>query len=276
MPTEYDLQYDFFLVDKHRRDANYSMNKMHYHTSHELMIIESGETNFMIHDKLYKLKRGDVALVPKNILHKNNGGSAHVRYVVNFSDDYLEKYYSHDAVRQLMKCFHTHKLTLSETVFENVLFVVNLLNNENEYGFVLIADLLAHLCMATDETDTEEKLKSNEQLDMLLEYINTHYAEITGLDYIADAVHFSKSYICQLIKRTTGMTISEYLNGVRIKKACELLHDGVMNISEVAAACGFDSASYFGKVFRKTVKMTPMQFKKIAADNAVPISRDFR
>ncbi|MNG27780.1 HTH-type transcriptional activator RhaR [compost metagenome] len=59
-----------------------------------------------------------------------------------------------------------------------------------------------------------------------------------------------------------GITPFEYLNRVRIEEAAELLGSSALTVAQIAAATGFETTSYFGKVFRRYVGMTPLQYRE--------------
>ncbi len=266
MPNQFCLHADFFEANHFKRDKSFKMRTSHSHTAHEIIIIESGKANLVIKDKLYSVTRGDVLLIPKETLHKNNGGFDHIRYVINVSDEYLKRYVTDSVHKQLTACFKKRCISLTDSAFYRAIDLAGRING-NEFDYVYLINLLALFCDPENQKNSNSR-PDNDHINSILEYINNHYADIKCLDDISTAMHISKSYLCQIIKRTTDMTVSEYLNGVRINRACALLKEKALNVSETAYACGFDSVSYFGKVFRKSVNMSPMEFKKTICKSA--------
>ena len=83
------------------------------------------------------------------------------------------------------------------------------------------------------------------------------------------SVESMSAYLCisrvQLYKRMislTGITPSEYLRAKRIKRAEELMHDGSLNVSEIAYKVGFNNPRYFSKYFQEEYGVTPSQYMK--------------
>ena len=76
-------------------------------------------------------------------------------------------------------------------------------------------------------------------------------------------IHLSVSAFCKFFKRASGKTFSDYTNEIRIAFACQLLIETDMSISEIATASGFDSMSYFNRVFLKKKKIQPAAFRKL-------------
>lgn len=92
-------------------------------------------------------------------------------------------------------------------------------------------------------------------------YIDEHFAAGVDLSNIADEACFSKFHFTRLFKAIYGKTPHQYLTGVRINRAIELLTDG----ATVAKACfsvGFDSISSFTGLFRRRTGLTPAAFQK--------------
>ena len=94
-------------------------------------------------------------------------------------------------------------------------------------------------------------------LDLLLE----RYDEPWSLEQLAGVAGLSKGYFCSCFKQVTGMTAVSYLNERRIQQAAWLLRTTTQPILAVAQACGFDNASYFIRVFRRALGMTPSQYR---------------
>jgi AraC-like DNA-binding protein len=77
---------------------------------------------------------------------------------------------------------------------------------------------------------------------------------------LSDALHLSTGHISRVFRRTTGMTLEEFLIRQRVELAKRTLLDPRLNVAEVAERCGFCNPAYFASVFRKYVNCTPRQF----------------
>ncbi len=72
----------------------------------------------------------------------------------------------------------------------------------------------------------------------------------------------SLCYPSRIFKRITGIPFTDYMNGVRIKESERLIRLGGLPMSEIALAAGFRSATQFGRVFKKTVGVSPSEYKR--------------
>ena len=98
------------------------------------------------------------------------------------------------------------------------------------------------------------------------DYIETHYPSIHTQE-LMDLFHFQKDYFNRLIKKKTGMTYSEYLQDIRLKKARQLLDETNLSVSDITEQIGYHNKGYFYKIFTRKYGMTPAQYRKDAGTN---------
>lgn len=94
-----------------------------------------------------------------------------------------------------------------------------------------------------------------------IRYIHMHYAEPLSLSRMAQEAHLSESYFSTLFKKGCGYGFREYLSKVRVDRAKELLEKTNMGVTEIAQAAGFDSQSYFSKVFHQRTGLSPSEYR---------------
>jgi AraC-like DNA-binding protein len=100
------------------------------------------------------------------------------------------------------------------------------------------------------------------RLERVMSFLNAHYVEPIRLATLAELAAMSESQLQRFFKRCTRMTISDYLNQLRIGRACALLMQPDRPIGQIAAELGYGQASYFTRQFRATKGMTPMAFRR--------------
>ena len=94
-------------------------------------------------------------------------------------------------------------------------------------------------------------------------YIRRHYAEELSVQTMANQFSLSYSYFSRIFKEIIGRSFKEYVNAVRINHAERMLLSGDKSVSEIAAACGYNDAAYFIKVFREIKGVSPKAYKKL-------------
>ena len=92
-------------------------------------------------------------------------------------------------------------------------------------------------------------------------FIEEHSGEELSLSRVAKAVNIHPNYLSEKFKQVTGMNFVEYVARTRFEKACRLLHDGDLRISDIAFAAGFQSLSQFNRVFKRLTGKSPTQFR---------------
>lgn len=105
-------------------------------------------------------------------------------------------------------------------------------------------------------------------LNRLNEEIEKHISEENfSVESLTDIFNISRSNLQRKLKTISGVTPGDYLRNYRLRKACKLLLETDMRINEVAFHVGFNSASYFTKVFQKTYNMLPKEFMSKYTNN---------
>ncbi|MDN5276704.1 MAG: two-component system, response regulator YesN [Clostridiales bacterium] len=75
-------------------------------------------------------------------------------------------------------------------------------------------------------------------------------------------MYISPYYLSHLFKEELNITFLEYLTMVRMEEAKKLLKDTSLSIVAIASQVGYEDASYFSKVFKKYVGISPAQYRK--------------
>jgi len=126
---------------------------------------------------------------------------------------------------------------------------------------VLSSEIYALLCaLLTPEKSNDRKTSAASEAK---KYIAAHFDETVRVDDLAKAAHMSTSHFARLFKEATTFSPYEYLLGVRLEKAKELLLKTELSVSEIAYKTGFNSDANFICYFKKEVGISPLQFRKM-------------
>lgn len=98
-------------------------------------------------------------------------------------------------------------------------------------------------------------------VEKINQYIEQHLDGDLSLTQLAEIVHLNPSYLSRLYKISSGISLSEYINEVKLNKCRELLRQPYLKIHEVGSAVGFYSPPYFTRFIKKMVNMTPQEFR---------------
>ena len=79
---------------------------------------------------------------------------------------------------------------------------------------------------------------------------------------MAEFVGMSSTYFSKKFKEVTGFGFKEYILNIRMKKACLLLLETKLSVTEIAYETGFNDSNYFGDVFKRIKGVSPLKYRK--------------
>lgn len=163
--------------------------------------------------------------------------------------------------------FFTH-----DYIIASIERMIQTYEQNDEYAYELSAacyDLLIHLPQMIEPLASLEAQTGSIMMTTVISYIEQNYQNFINLDDVARHCNYSKEYLCAVFKREMNQTLNTFLTGVRISKArVDLLQNPQKRVQDVAYDCGFNSASYFCKVFKRYEGMTPDQYRKLRGVHA--------
>ena len=127
-----------------------------------------------------------------------------------------------------------------------------------KYYSEFVRTMIAAFCKRRDSIYHSRRKSLTEQTK---DYVEAHLGERLQNDQIAQALFLNVDHLNRIFKKETGMTLSEYISVKRIDRAKLLLLTTRMPVSEVAMSVGFQSFSYFSKIFKKRVGVEPSKFR---------------
>ncbi|MEG0924402.1 MAG: PocR ligand-binding domain-containing protein [Anaerovoracaceae bacterium] len=95
-----------------------------------------------------------------------------------------------------------------------------------------------------------------------IRYVSEHYSENISLDSAAKSIHANTTYLSSLFKKETGLSFTLYLSQFRIHQSLRLLSETNIDLTSISYMVGFNSQSYFTKVFREIMDSTPTEYRK--------------
>ena len=104
----------------------------------------------------------------------------------------------------------------------------------------------------------------NENVKNIINYINENLYNNIKISDIENEFHYNKHYIMRLFKKETGLTITDYMNQVKILNSLSQLSKTNDLILKVALDNGFNSQEYYCEIFYKVMNQTPSNYRKIS------------
>jgi AraC-like DNA-binding protein/mannose-6-phosphate isomerase-like protein (cupin superfamily) len=250
----------------------------HYHPEYELTYIVKGSGKRLVGDSYENFEAGDVVLLGPMLPHtwvtekklQENCSAIVIQFTNSFAEQLLQFPEMSDIGKLFAKTCRGIRFYSSKNKDFAVL-LKKMIDSNDLMKLTLLIQVLQQLCntkYATLSSAQYKIMKGNEnqqRINKVLSYIQKDCKENITLHKAASLIHLSESAFCKFFKRATGKTFSDYTNDIRVANVCQLLIETDKPISEIAFGSGFDSLTYFNRIFLKKKKIRPGQWRKQAA-----------
>ena len=274
----------------HYRDAQLDEVSLHHHDFYEVYLFLSGNVDYVIESRKYRVTPGDVLLISPNELHQpllSQEPMVYERIVLWIDKTYLEQFAA--VGTDLERCFvqaarnHTNLVRTDPNDLQLLVTLLEHTRNElesKEFGSAMAADtlLIQALVMLNrlaqrGGQSAELRDKSGSVVGKVLGYIDEHYHEDLSLDFLANQFFISKYHLSREFNRLTGTSVYRYIIQKRLVMAKQMLGQGIPS-SEVYQSCGFGDYSNFYRAFKSEYQISPKEYvAKLKTDSALTAAR---
>ena len=252
----------------------------HWHATLEINICASGVLKTSTQRGEYIVREGDAVLVNANVLHRNEAyeGAPGVRVQTHMFDRSLvaaAELPQRRYVAPVVECTLLDALPLFRENAEHRAVLEALdrafeAASEEKDGYELeICGLLNRAwqgvyAQALPVIGARQPLPRMEtaRLKQMLGFIREHYAEDISPADVAASAGVCERECFRCFRQELGTTPLATLTDFRLRRAAELLRETDRSVSDIAAACGFATSSYFGKVFRSRMNLSPLAYRR--------------
>lgn len=256
-------------------------DKLHQHPEWQLTLILEGMGQLMVGDYIGRFEPGDVFLLGANIPHvfrsdeeyfKRGTQKLSVSNTLFFDFDALGKgIWEVDEfldlklfVGSIKGCFAVKGSTkdlLTEKIrmFQHISGLAKILGSLEILNAIHHSSDLVQLNRLAPIRDYSEA--EGNRMRNVMQFILAESQRNISLNEVSEVANMSKEAFCRFFKERTGKTFTEFLNELRINKACHLLQETDISISQAAYQSGFQNLSYFNRAFKKFRSETPKEFR---------------
>lgn len=251
--------------------------QLHWHNSMEIMQMEQGTAEVTIGAQTFQAHAGDLFFINPQQLHRILAeDNALVYHTFIFPLHALAFQTGDNAQAYLEPLIQNTMHFPVQPAEEDRAWIADLLRRiltaaeQKAAGYelmvkALLLQLIAELLrrkrfLAVPQSPS----KKSQQLKQMLEYIQQHSESDLTIPTMAETFHLSEKYFSRYFRTATGQNFTAYLNTVRIEKARVLLRETDETVLEIALNCGYGSISYFNRVFRQQIGMSPLQYRTSA------------
>jgi AraC-like DNA-binding protein len=247
----------------------------HFHPELELVYIEGVDGTRHVGDHLGRFVHSDLVLIGSHIPHLNFDYGAkgfYEKIVLHIAPDFLAQALDHTpelaGIRRLLRQSQ-RGVAFGEATQKRLSPLLKQLHQLTPLRqFTEVVALLDELAEAPDKTflhplPFKNQFNEREQarLQRIYAFIDAHFQRKIDLDEMAQISHLSKGAFCRYFKKMTRLTFTDFLNHYRVNQAKNLLLQD-QNVTETCFQCGFESLSYFNRIFKKITQENPLQYKK--------------
>jgi len=247
----------------------------HFHPEYELVFIEGADCNRHVGNHFSKFTGSDLVFIGSYIPHLNFDygiKTAYEKIVVHIRPDFLKNAFVStpelNSINKLLQ-LSQHGIAFGESTKRKIgprLKNLPALSKFNQ--FLELLQILNYLMLADDKellhqdpVKNQFTRKDEDRLDRIHTFIDNHYQQKIEIQDVARLSNLSNAAFCRYFKKMTRLTFTQFLNHYRIDKAKKLLLlDN--SVTETCFQCGFESLSYFNRIFKKVTGRNPQTFKK--------------
>lgn len=267
------------------REESFFQSPFHSHPELELVYVKESFGKRIIGNSVMPFEAGDMVFLGSDLPHVWLNDEMYYEGISTLKAHAIVVYFSKDI-------FGPAFYELKETQKINELFFqagkgISIIGKTNKQiakkleklilkkDFEVIVGLFEILSILSESQDrvyinneiyaAANKDSKKDRLSEVFQYINENFKKDILLIEIAAIANMTPTSFCRMFKVKTKKNFVEYLNEIRVSKACKFLLETDLSMSEIAYECGYKTASNFNKLFKKFIGMTPSEFKKSAA-----------
>lgn len=249
--------------------------RWHFHPEFQITLAIRSRGHRVVGDNISPLSDGDLVLIGSNlphVWHQEEGAGVVDAIIIRFEETFLGREFMSlpelESVRRLLRRAGRGLEVRGQVRKEVALRLRHLAESD---GLTRVVDLLAILDILARAKDLrplasagyEPTLHSTDQgrMERVCDYIHQHLTEDIDRAQLAKLAHLSEGAFSRFFRSRTGKTVPEYINEVRIGRACRMIAEDQNNITDIALDCGYRNLANFNRRFREVVGSTPREYR---------------
>ena len=121
---------------------------------------------------------------------------------------------------------------------------------------------LGWIAQSAQSTVRRSRETAAEYVELAMEYIRSHFQEDLTVAKLAQYVGLNRSYLTTVFQNTINMSPQQYLMRFRMEWAAKMLCEDKLTVGEIARSCGYPDPLTFSKAFKRTLGVTPTQYRR--------------
>lgn len=278
------------LIDTQRHDSvlyrqhgfPHPLVRWHYHKEYELHLITHSSGKVFVGDYIGNFYPGNLILTGPNLPHNwisqtgNNESFPERDRVVTFTDEMLQSARQvFPEIGELDVLLQRSRVGIEflgqETVARATELIKEIAESEGLQrlsSFLALMSLLAeakeYQLLSSGRYLSVTNEKQQQRVNLAVNYIFDHYNTELSLEEVAEHLDMQPNYFSKFFRQATGRRFIEFVNSLRIARACDMLAHGDLPITDICFDVGFANISNFNRRFHSLKGMTPSEYRKLS------------
>lgn len=261
-----------FVIDS---QIGKTFSQMHWHDCIEIIYVESGSIRVFFNDRWQDMVAGEMLLIPPHRIHYINCyDESTKKTVIGISNELICD--TNIAEQSVILPFKSEKINdfcffKDEAEFAEIF--VKLRNADNSYyeNLLIQSEILRLYAYIYNEwqkagLDFIEPI-TDKNIYKIISLLEENFVEAPTAEQMANYLNMSYSNMSRILSERLGTSYNSLLNSIRVENAKKLLLSCDKNITEICFECGFQNSSYFIKIFKNKVGITPLKYRSLRKNN---------
>lgn len=263
-----EFRFSIEEVSSHKENTVFS--PLHFHSEFEFCVVDEGNITIQLNDSYITLSKGEGVFINSQALHsvlssENSGGHLLIlmfdsEFILSDKDITRDKYILPLINGEISVC---EKLSSEECA---LVLKAKAAYERKDFGYELemkcyALRLITKLLTLRQRVHGKTPGKNVEIIKKALEYIHDNYQNNITLSEMASHVFVSPEHLCRVFSQLSDVSPFQYLNRYRIIQSTSMLADRSLSIAKIATFVGFNSSSYYNKMFMRYLGCTPSQYR---------------
>lgn len=235
----------------------------HLHEDVELLFMHKGSMEVLVGTQWHPLSEGELAIVFPNTVHAFRQKDSDTLFTIVICAPSLIG----DTFSRLLRHTPTHPFLAADAIHPDILYAIEGLHAETEGNAnlgvfkALIRLILARALEHMDLLPIDEP-QGMDLTARLADYLSHHYHEAISLESVAKELGVSRYHISHVFSNRFKTGFTDYLNSLRLSRACDLMATEDMSLSTIGMEAGFSSQRTFNRAFQKHYGLSPREYRR--------------
>lgn len=267
------------------RAVEQQVRHVHAHNYIEIAYVASGRGIHIFDGRQYEVSRGDLFVINYDVSHEFRSlpGEANlVVYNCIFRPEFIDRSLIHSrCFSDIGHIFLFHSLFRDGTAGNDIRVVGGDDPEIGEiyekmfreyhvrgYGYLellracLVEMLVRIFRLCRQREPAVSAARDRAMFDDAIRFMKEHYRQEIKVEELAAMTFLSRNYFCTCFKECTGVTVLEYIQGLRIEQACRLLRGSDRKVIDIALDVGYSDIKFFNRLFKKITGKTPSEYRQ--------------